>query len=76
MDGLCLDLAVVLRIGPAAVGGGAIRPCFSGRGKGLLLDIAEGALKARIDAAPTALKADGSLAKLSQRWFGQDYTQD
>ncbi|MGO1077803.1 hypothetical protein [Inquilinus sp. CA228] len=55
---------------------GAIRPCFPGRGKGLLLDIAEGALKARIDAALTAPKADGSLAKLSQRWFGQDYTQD
>jgi L-cystine transport system substrate-binding protein len=34
------------------------------------------ALKAKIDAALTGLKADGSLAKLSQQWFGHDYTQD
>jgi len=34
------------------------------------------ALKAKIDAALKQLKADGSLAKLSQQWFGQDYTQD
>ena len=34
------------------------------------------ALKAKVDAALTALKADGSLSKLSQQWFGQDYTQN
>jgi L-cystine transport system substrate-binding protein len=34
------------------------------------------ALKAKIDAALTALKADGSLAKLSVQWTGKDYTAE
>lgn len=33
------------------------------------------ALVKRLDAALAAMKADGTLAKLSERWFGADYTR-
>ncbi|MEC0210744.1 transporter substrate-binding domain-containing protein [Paenibacillus ehimensis] len=34
----------------------------------------EGELKGRIDEALKAIKADGTLAKLSKQWLGDDYT--
>ena len=38
-------------------------------------DAAGEALVKRLDAAITALKQDGTLAKLSVKWFGADYTR-
>lgn len=38
-------------------------------------DAAGQKLKQAIDQALTEMKADGSLSRLSQEWFGQDYTE-
>ncbi|WP_119943744.1 transporter substrate-binding domain-containing protein [Neorhizobium sp. NCHU2750] len=59
------DMAIV---GPRFQGG------FLGAGSSVGLRKSDTALKAKFDEAITAAKADGTLKKLSEKWFGFDVT--
>ena len=43
-----------------------------GEGQGIALKKGSGELKSKLDAAITSMRADGTIAKASQKWFGYD----
>ena len=49
-------------------------PPFASQGAGVAM-LRDPALKAAIDLAVDALRADGRLAAISMKWFGQDVTK-
>lgn len=62
------DFAELAIVGPRFQGG------ILGRGSSVGLRKSDPELKTMFDAAITAAKADGTIAKLSQKWFGFDVT--
>jgi ABC-type amino acid transport substrate-binding protein len=46
-----------------------------GHGTGMGFRKEDTALRAEVDAAIEAMRADGTLATLSQKWFGSDVTK-
>jgi octopine/nopaline transport system substrate-binding protein len=62
------DFADMAIVGPRFQGG------ILGRGSSVGLRKSDPELKAMFDAAITAAKADGTIQRLSQKWFGYDVT--